>query len=257
MTFRSFLFASIGISLAGLLVFFLLVLFFSKMIVRPVAESYEKQKRFITDASHEIKTPLTIIDANTEVLEMMEGENEWTLSTRKQIQRLASLTEKLVFLSRMNEESSQLDRMEFSLSDAILDTAEPFQAVACAKQKCFCMDVQPDVSFYGDERMLRQLVSLLLDNAMKYSNEQGSIRLKFCSSGKNRILTVWNSVESIQKGNLNLLFDRFYRTDESRNSETGGFGIGLSVALAIVQAHKGKITARSEDGASIQFTVTL
>ena len=97
-TFHAFLLASVGISLAGLLVVFLLVVFFSKIVLRPVAESYEKQKRFITDASHEIKTPLTIIDANTEVLEMMEGENQWTKSTRKQIARLTSLTEKLVFL---------------------------------------------------------------------------------------------------------------------------------------------------------------
>lgn len=255
--FRSFLFASLGISLAGLLVFFLLVFFFSKQMVRPMAESYEKQKRFITDASHEIKTPLTIIDANTEVLEMTEGENEWTQSTRRQIKRLAALTERLVFLSRMDEESARPKMLDFSLSEAVLDTAGPFRAVAASGRKTLDISVEPDVSFHGDEKNIRQLVSLLLDNAMKYSDADGTIRLQLHAAGRNPVLTVFNTVDAIETGNLDYLFDRFYRTDASRNSETGGFGIGLSVAQAIVTAHKGRITASSADGKSILFTVTL
>lgn len=255
--FRSFLLASVGISLVGLLVFFLLVFFFSKPMVQPMAESYAKQKRFITDASHEIKTPLTIIDANTEVLEMVAGENEWTQSTRKQIKRLAALTEKLVFLSRMDEEANPPERIEFSLSEAVLDTAEPFAAVAQTHNKSLKIDVSPDISYTGDEGNIRQLVSLLLDNALKYSNDNGSIRISLHTKGHNRILTVWNTVASIEAGSLDHLFDRFYRTDKSRSSETGGFGIGLSVAQAIVVAHKGKISACSKDGASILFTVVL
>lgn len=255
--FRSFLLASFGISLVGLLVFFLLVFFFSKRVVQPMAESYAKQKRFITDASHEIKTPLTIIDANTEVLEMMEGENEWTQSTRKQIKRLAALTEKLVFLTRMDEESNQPERIEFSLSDAVFDTAEPFLAVADTHGKTLEMDIEKELLYCGDEGQLRQLVSLLLDNAMKYSNDNGTIQIALHEKGHGRILTVWNTVESIEKGTLDYLFDRFYRTDQSRNSETGGFGIGLSVAQAIVIAHKGRISAYSEDGMSILFTIML
>lgn len=256
-TFRSFLLASLGISLAGLLVFFGLVFFFSKRMVQPIAESYEKQKRFITDASHEIKTPLTIIDANTEVIEMMEGENEWTKSTRKQIRRLASLTENLVFLSRMDEESTQLEMTDFSLSDAVLDTASSFTAVAASLGKTLEISVKPNISLHGDEKTIRQLVSLLVDNALKYSNDGGTIRIDLRTNGRNRLLTVWNSVDSIKTGNLDCLFDRFYRTDASRNSETGGFGIGLSVAQRIAAAHKGHISAKSEDGSSILFTVSL
>lgn len=256
-TFRSFLLASLGISLAGLLVFFGLVFFFSKRMVQPIAESYEKQKRFITDASHEIKTPLTIIDANTEVIEMMEGENEWTKSTRKQIRRLASLTENLVFLSRMDEESTQLEMTDFSLSDAVLDTASSFTAVAASLGKTLEISVKPNISLHGDEKTIRQLVSLLVDNALKYSNDGGTIRIDLRTNGRNRLLTVWNSVDSIKTENLDCLFDRFYRTDASRNSETGGFGIGLSVAQRIAAAHKGHISAKSEDGSSILFTVSL
>lgn len=290
-TIRTYVLASVGISVFGLAVVFVMIYFFSGKILKPVSESYEKQKRFITDASHEIKTPLTIIDANTEVIEMIEGENEWTSSTRKQVARLTSLTEKLVFLSRMDEEATKLEMLEFSLSDAILDTAEPFKTVARTKGKKLTIDVTDGILYTGDEKTIRQLVSILLDNAMKYSGcsnagfEKGNINknnlnktiqtqndcattinpapeieISLKQSGKNRIITVWNTVDetaNIKKGRQDILFERFYRTDTSHNSKTGGFGIGLSAAYAIVKAHKGKITAESKDGRSIKFTIVL
>lgn len=256
-TFRSFLLASAGISVAGLFVVYLLVVFFSKKIMQPVAESYEKQKRFITDASHEIKTPLTIIDANTEVLEMTGGENQWTKSIRKQIARLTSLTEKLVFLSRMDEESTQLEMEPFAISDAILDTADPFLAVATSRGKELSIDIDPDLVYKGNEGSIRQLVSLLLDNAIKYSTDDGQIRLSFHTRGRNLVLSVWNTVENIEPGRHDELFERFYRADKSRNQKTGGFGIGLSVVSAIVRAHKAKISALSEDGHSLNITIIL
>lgn len=256
-TFYSFLFASIAVSLAGLFLVFILVLIFSKIIVKPVAESYEKQKRFITDASHEIKTPLTIIDANTEVLEMVNGENEWTKSTRNQINRLTRLTEKLVFLSRMDEENSVMEMADFSLSDAVCDTAEPFLAVAATKNRNLTLSITPDIFYHGNEGALRQVISLLLDNAMKYSNEGGEICLSLEWSGKNRILKFYNTVESIELGNKDILFERFYRADDSRSTKTGGYGIGLSVVKAIVLSHKGKVTAHSRDNHSIEFTIQL
>ena len=300
-TIRAYILASVGISVFGLVVVFIMIYFFSGKILKPVSESYEKQKRFITDASHEIKTPLTIIDANTEVIEMMEGENEWTSSTRKQVARLTSLTEKLVFLSRMDEEATKLEMLEFSLSDAILDTAEPFKAVAGTKGKKLTIDVTDKILYTGDEKTIRQLISILLDNAIKYSGcsstsrEKGNINKKNLNktnfnktylnkttqtqndcvttidpapeieltmrpSGKTRIITVWNTVDetaNIKNGRQDMLFERFYRTDTSHNSKTGGFGIGLSAAYAIVKAHKGKITAESKDGRSIKFTIVL
>lgn len=290
-TIKTYILASVGISVFGLVVVFAMIYFFSGKILKPVSESYEKQKRFITDASHEIKTPLTIIDANTEVIEMMEGENEWTNSTRKQVARLTSLTEKLVFLSRMDEEATKLEMLEFSLTDAILDTAEPFKTVARTKGKKLTIDVTDKILYTGDEKTIRQLVSILLDNAMKYSgcsnagfeksninktnlnkttqtqndcvttiNPASEIEISMKPSGRNRIITVWNTVDetaNIKKGRQDMLFERFYRTDTSHNSKTGGFGIGLSAAYAIVKAHKGKITAESKDGRSIKFTIVL
>ncbi|MBO4980932.1 MAG: HAMP domain-containing histidine kinase [Lachnospiraceae bacterium] len=255
-TFQNFLFISILASLFGMFLVLLLVIFFSKILVRPIAESYEKQKRFITDASHELKTPLAIIDANTEVLEMESGENEWTASIHNQVRRLTSLTQKLVFLSRMDEGgASSLTMVSFSLSDAVEETARPFEPLAATGHKRMTLDIASDLTLHGDEASIRQLVSLLLDNAIKYCPEGGSIELCLKETGRNKILTVRNTARGLTPGRQDILFDRFYRPDSSRSLDTGGFGIGLSVAQAIVTAHKGRITARSEDGNSILFTI--
>ena len=157
----------------------------------------------------------------------------------------------------MDEENIKLTLNNFCISDAIYDSAEPFISVANSKGKELTIDVDNDINYTGDEKNIRQLVSILLDNAIKYSADNGSIKLNFYEQGKNKILTVWNTVDEISPGKLDVLFERFYRTDSSHNSQTGGFGIGLSIALAIVNAHKGKITAKSDDGKSIRFVVTL
>jgi signal transduction histidine kinase len=257
-SFRNSLVSSISVSLIGMLLVFVLVVFFSKLLVKPVAESYDKQKRFITDASHELKTPLTIIDANTEVLEMETGENEWTKSIHNQVNRLSSLTKQMVFLSRMDEGgSASLTMLDFSLSDAVEETADSFKAVASSSNKQLICNITPDITMYGDETSIRQLVALLLDNAIKYSSEDGKIILTLKLSGRNKLLTVWNSSDNISVGKQDILFERFYRADSSRSSKAGGSGIGLSVAKAIVTAHKGKITAKSDDGNSIIFSITL
>lgn len=256
-TFYTFLTASCLAAAAGLAVVTLLVVLFSKLAIRPVAESYEKQKRFITDASHELKTPLAVINAANEVTEMETGETEWTQSIQKQIARLTSLTDKLVMLSRMDEESYKPTTARFDLSGAVSETVQSFEAVAQHKNKRYTADIEAGLSFDGDETAIRQLVSLLIDNAMKYSDDAGNIEVSLKHSGKNTVLKVSNTVESIPKGNNDVLFERFYRADASRNSGTGGHGIGLSVAKAIVQAHKGKISAVSPDGKSIVFLVVL
>lgn len=256
-TFYNFLIVSILASVVGILLVYLLVLFFSKIVFKPVAESYEKQKRFITDASHEIKTPLTIIDAATEIIEMENGENEWSASIKNQVKRLAALTEKLVFLSRMDEESTKLIMLDFSISDAVLEVARGFEAVAQAQSKTLEIDIDDGLSYYGDENTIRQSVSLLLDNAMKYSDDNGTISVSLKANGRNRVITVKNSVEKIERGRHDELFERFYRVDSSRNSETGGYGIGLSVVKAIANAHKGKVSCFSENEKTISFKITL
>lgn len=256
-TFYSFLASSVLISLAGILLVFILVVVLSKLAVKPVYENYKKQKQFITDAGHELKTPLTIIDANTEIIEMENGESEWTRSIKNQVERLSELTQNLVFLSKTDEENAALNKLDFSLSDAVTEAANPFFSVAKANGKTLYLNVQGNITYCGEEASIRRLISLLLDNAVKYSSENSSIDLTLKKSGKNILLTVENAVDEIQKGNLDILFERFYRPDASRNSQTGGSGIGLSAARAVVNAHNGKIKAESKTGKEIIFTVTL
>ena len=159
---------------------------------------------------------------------MENGENEWTKSIKNQVKRLTALTEKLVFLSRMDEESTKLIMLDFSISDAVLEVAQGFEAVATSQGKTLNLDIDNNLSYCGDETTIRQLVSLLIDNAMKYSDENGKITVSLKSNGKSRVITVTNSVDKIEKGKHDELFERFYRADSSRNSETGGHGIGLS-----------------------------
>ena len=257
-TFRSFLYASVGISLAGVLGVFLLLWLFSGRIVRPIAESYEKQRRFITDAGHELKTPIAIIQADADVLESeQEGENEWISDIRRQTRRLTELTADLVYLSRMEEEKPSLRMQELSLSELVEETARSFQAPARAKGKRFQSAVAPDLHMTGDANALAKLASILLDNAMKYSTEGGSVELRLERSGKNARLSVKNSTAPREKGNADQLFARFTREDESRSSETGGFGLGLAIAKAVTEAHRGRIHAQSEDGASLTVTAEL
>lgn len=256
-TFRAFMITSIWVSVAGLLAVLLVLIFLSGRIVKPFLENYKKQKQFITDAGHELKTPLTIIDADAEVLEMDFGENEWLSDIQTQTKRLADLTNSLILLARMEEEQPRMEMIEFPLSDIAEETAAAFQALTKTQHKSLFCHIQPMVSMVGDEKAIRQLVSILLDNAVKYSQPQGEISLTL-EKQKNQIrLCVFNTAESVPKERLVHLFDRFYRGDPSRNSQTGGYGLGLSIAAAIVGAHKGKITATTEDEKSLRITVTF
>ncbi len=257
-SFRTYLFISILTSAVGALAVYILILIFSKRVMKPVAESYEKQKRFITDASHEIKTPLAIIGANTEVIEMESGENEWTKSINHQIKRLSSLVEKMVLLSKMDEDGAALQMMDFNVSEAVAETADSFDAVAEAKGFHYEKNIEENLMYHGDKDRVVQLTSLLLDNSMKYCSENGTIRITLSKGRKKEIvISVFNTCDSIAKGNNDVLFERFYRADESRNSKTGGHGIGLSVVRAIAEAHSGSAHAFSEDGKSIIFTIKL
>jgi signal transduction histidine kinase len=253
----SYLLISSVIGAVSMIVVFILLSIFSKKAIAPVVESMEKQKQFITDAGHEIKTPLAIISANTDVLEITSGANEWTESIRNQTNRLTDLVKRLISLSKMDEEKVQLVFGEFCVSDAVWESAAPFETLAESKGRHLEVNIQPDITMNGDISSIRQLVSILLDNAVKHSSEGGSIKLSLSKTNKHVKLEVYNTADNISKEDLDKLFDRFYRADSSRSRETGGYGIGLSIAKAIVEAHKGKIAASTEDGKSISFTALL
>lgn len=255
--FFSFLRLSIIISLLGLLAVSILIFIFSSRIIRPISESYEKQRRFITDAGHEIKTPLTIIDADATVLEMDIGGNEWLSDIHAQTKRLASLTNDLIFLSRIDEPTNAAPMIEFPLSDTIQEAAASFLTLAKSQNKTFTVNTDKILSMTGDQKNIQRLLSVLLDNAFKYSLEGGYVTVNAHKTGKGIELSVENSCEHIDKEKLPHLFDRFYRAEESHNSQTGGYGIGLSIAQAIVASHKGKIIATAPDYNSLRITAVF
>lgn len=256
-SFRSLLFSSILVAFFGLLAAFILLFALSKRMVKPVSESYEKQRRFITDAGHEIKTPLTIISADADVLDMEYGESEWLRDIQFQIRRLATLTNDLIYLSKMEESQSQLQMEEFSLSALSDELVRSFQALAKTQEKSFTSSIQPGVVLRGDEKKIGQAISNLLDNALKYSEAKGRISLTLEKRGHFVYLNVFNTTQAISEEHLKNLFDRFYRADPSRNSQTGGHGIGLSIVQAVVLAHKGEVSASSQDGRSLVVSVVL
>ena len=229
----------------------------AEKIVAPSAESYEKQKRFISDAGHEIKTPLTIIGANVDLLET-EEEKEELADIRHQINRLTDLTNNLIKLSKMDEAFQSTPKVDMPLSDTVNETVGSFRAPALSKNIELTLDIEPGITISGSPDDIRQLVSILMDNAVKYSPEGGKIRVETVTRKKNVIFSVCNRTEEkIEKAETERVFDRFYRTDKSRNSETGGHGIGLSIAKAITEAHGGSITASTADGSDFLIKVTL
>lgn len=248
---KSFLLISVGISLTGFFAVSLLLYILSARIVKPISDSYEKQRQFITNASHDLKTPITIIDADMDVLEMDHGENEWLLDIRKQTKRLSELIQELVFLSRMEEQENHFQMIDFPISDVVEETAQSFESLAVTQEKIFTMQIQPMLSYCGDEKTIRRLVTILLDNALKYSDEKGNIMISFEKADRVLKLVVHNTCVAIASEDVKHLFERFYRGDKSRNSQTGGYGIGLSIAKAIVEAHNGTIRAATKDGHSL------
>ena len=252
-------FISMIVSFASIAVLAILVYWLSKSALRPVADSIEKQKQFITDASHELKTPLTIISANAEVLEMCEGENEWITSIKNQTTRLSHLVKNLVELTKLNEIHDDKHRYNFNISTALLETASNFEISAEVANKNFSYSAADDIYYHGNEAEIRQLITILCDNAIKYTDECGHIKLSLYKSGKNIIIESYNTCEYIDPKSVSHLFDRFYRADSSRarDTKTGGYGIGLSIAQAIVHRHKGKIKVFTSGTTGITFKITL
>lgn len=247
---------SVGIVLAGsLCVITALIVLLSKRAVRPVAESYEKQKQFITDANHELKTPLTLILTNLDIVESELGKNEWLEDIRTEGERMNSLVKQLVSLTQMDEQENKLAFEPFPISSTITDTISEFQSLAEQKGLSLTSDIQPNIIYSGNEAAIRRLISILLDNAIKYCDPGGAITVAMRK--KRRLaITIGNSYADVEKIALDKLFDRFYREDKARTFD-GGFGIGLSIAKSIVRQHRGDIIARKKDNGNIEFKVTL
>lgn len=256
-TITKFAIISFGSMLVCIALVYIIVVFCSRRAIDPVVKTYEKQKRFITDASHELKTPITVIATSLKVLEMDTGENKWIDKAKAQTEKLKDLVNSLVTLSRMDEEQSPLRFAKFDASAACGETAISFADFALSQGHELKISVEPDVEYVGDEYAVRQLVSILLDNAIKYATEQTPVEFSMKKSKKGITVCSKNACNGLNKEELDKLFDRFYRPDASRTSGTGGFGIGLSIARSIAEGHKGNIKAKSDDGKTVEFTAEL
>lgn len=245
-----------GIVLLGCAALVLVLIFLlSKKAVKPIAESYEKQKQFVTDANHELKTPLTLIMANVEIAELELGKNEWLDDIRSEGNRMAELVSQLVALSRMNEEGHRPDISKVDMSGLVCGTVAEFETLARDREKAIVSSIDGDVVCFGDEALLRRLVAILMDNAVKYCDQNGEVSVVL-RRGRRVVLTVENTYAAVDETELGRLFDRFYRADKARKF-TGGYGIGLSMAKSIAEKHKGEITAYKKDSTHIGFRVVL
>lgn len=246
-----------GVWLAVLMLYIIIMGRYSKKLVQPFIENDEKQKRFITNASHELKTPLAVISANTEMTEAIGGKTKWTESTRRQVGKLQTLIEDLVVLSRLDE-MRDLPLTEMDLSALTTETVESFRDVIEGSGKQLIVDIAPGVRGKIEKRSFQQLVSILMDNASKYCDENGKVEVKLVPQkrGKDVGLTISNTYAEGKNVDYSRFFERFYREDASHNSAKAGFGIGLSMGKEIVERLDGKIKV-SYAGDVILFDIIL
>lgn len=237
------------------LLFFAIIWFFSKKAIRPVVQNMEAQEQFITNAGHELKTPLTIISANTEVIELTHGKSEWTESIKNQVHRLSELVNSLIMLAKIRE-NRKPELQDMNLSGTVEETAEAFRPVIENQKKTLNKEVAEDIHIVSNAALSRELVTILMDNAAKYCDEGGEVIVKLALSGKNAFLTVENTYREGKDKDFSKFFERFYRDDVSHSSEKKGYGIGLSIAVKIVSTLRGSIKA-SYEGENIIFGVTL
>lgn len=254
---RTFALISLLVAAACVALVYILIWLFSKKAIEPTVKSAEKQKRFITDASHELKTPLTVIATSLKVLEMEVGRQKWIDKAQAQTEHMTRLVNDMVTLARLDEEKPPLRLVRFDISSVVAETADSFQDFAAAKGHALKTDITPGLSCRGDAYAIRQLVSILLDNAVKYTDSGGSIYLRLEGGKKSVVLSASNPCVGLDATELDKLFDRFYRPDRSRSKQTGGFGVGLSIAQSIVQAHHGSLRAECPEEGMIRFLVVL
>ena len=248
--------ASIKLSIYSLILFVLVVFIFSGRAIKPYVENAEKQKRFIANAGHELKTPLAIIAANTEMQELLEGETEWSKSTKDQVHRMTELINRMVTLAKM-EEQPDLVLSTVDFSRVAKDAAEDFKAALMKEGKEFEINIQPGIQIKAEEKSLFELVTILVDNACKYCDPEGKVVVRLNQTPLRQArLEVSNTYVEGKEVDYSRFFNRFYREEESHNSRISGFGIGLSMAEGIVKVFKGKISAHYK-GDTITFRVLL
>lgn len=250
---------TIVIGLFSLLILLILIISLSNKAIQPYIDNIERQRQFIADAGHEIKTPLSVISANIEVLEMTKGEDDWTKSIKGQIIRLDNLIKHLLALTKMDYVSkADENASQINYSELVKKMCIDFKGLASSKGTAIESNINDEIFILGKHDKIEQLLSLLLENSTKYTTKNTPIKVSLKNNKKNSILRISNQCTGLEKNKLDNLFERFYRGDISHNNCIEGYGIGLSVAKAIVEAHNGKINASLNDTDTIiTFEVRL
>lgn len=257
---NSLLMISIIVGAVGIILGFIFILFMSGKTVEPVRLSIEKQKQFITNAGHELKTPLSAIATNMDILTMDYGENEWVEGTQKQVRKLRRLVENLVALSRLEEEDQDIMMQNFNISDIADECLSGFESIAKMQGKTLDADIEQGLTAKGDPGMIQQLLSILCDNALKYSSGPGPVEVRLKKEGRHVIFSTANPWEQdVDADRLDALFERFYRGDPARASEhkSAGHGLGLSIAKAMAVKNQAKLTVSTDERGWIRFQVVF
>ncbi|MCX7772341.1 MAG: HAMP domain-containing histidine kinase [Clostridia bacterium] len=251
------------VALVMFLFIFLISRYFADRSIKPIKLAFEKQKQFIADSSHELKTPLAVISTNVDVLlankdNSIRSQEKWLNYIKSETERMTKLTNDLLYLTRMENAESQLLFSEFNFSDTIVNVILTMEAVVFENNLAIDYEkITPNVMVNGNSDQLQQVVMILLDNAIKYTNPQGSISVSLQKQHHRVLLSITNTGEGIPPEHLDKIFDRFYRTDKSRSRKSGGYGLGLAIAKAIVEQHGGEIHAQSTVNEKTTFTVEL
>ena len=249
---------SVSISLSAFILISILSFLFSKKVIKPYEKNYESQRRFLTDASHELKTPLAIISANLDVIENENQNNKWVESSQEQISRMRNLINEMVSLNKIEELNGNIKKDNFDMSSSLLEAIGSYDSLSIDSNVKLTYDVPENIYINGDENLILKLYGIFLDNAFKYVNKNGFINITLKENKRKVILTFSNSVDEIDEEKLKYCFDRFYTLDESRSKSRSGFGIGLSIAQAIVKEHDGDIkTYLSDNNKTIYFEIIL
>ena len=255
---RTLLIVSASACAAGILMSWLAMLFLSSRAIRPMVRSAIQQKQFITDAGHELKTPLTVIAADMDALALQTGENEWIEDARRQVGNMRGLVSSLIWLSRMDEDDALLRKEPVDFSQMVRSQAESFQSMAEFLGKDLRLSVQDGQIVRGDPDILQKMVSQLLENAVHYAPEDDAIAVRLEKKHGSVVLTTENSIRApLPEETLTHLFDRFYRPDASRSKDSGGYGLGLSMVRAAAEKHGGSAHAEQTPDGLIRFVCAL
>ncbi len=232
-------------------------IFLSNWALQPIKAAFNKQRQFVADTSHELKTPLAVINTNLDVLEEEMGDNKWFSYIKGEAHRMSLLVKDLLYLAKYDSSEMMYDFINFDLSRSLTKAVLPFESLAFESGYTFEVAIEEGITYKGDENRIKQLAIIFIDNAIKHCSEKGTIKVSLKQQGNKKVFSVYNTGEGLDDKQKKKIFERFYRTDVSRTRDTGGSGLGLAIASTISQAHKAKIVVNSVKGEWIEFSLVL